>query len=143
MIKKTLGQVLKTRREALGLSQRELARRLDVKGSHVGYLETGRRRPSLPLLNRLAGVLGLEREPLLMLSHPEARALLARPQPDGPAQRDQAWRAFVADKNLLRRNEITRRELKVLSQVNALGRISSPRHFLFILNSIRQAVEQE
>ena len=35
------------------------------------------------------------------------------------------------------------RELKVLSQVNLLGKIAAPRHFLFILNSIRQAVEEE
>ena len=35
------------------------------------------------------------------------------------------------------------RELKVLSQVNLLGKITAPRHFLFILNAIRQAVEAE
>ncbi len=142
MIKKTLGPVVKKRREALGLSQRELARRLGVKASHVGYLETGRRRPSLPLLNRIGGVLGLEREPLLLLAHPEAEALLGRPQPrsDKP---NHAWQSFVGNRNLLRRNEITSRELKVLKQVNALGRISSPRHFLFVLNAIRQAVDEE
>ncbi len=143
MIKKTLGQVLNRRREALGLSQRELARRLGVKASHVGYLETGRRRPSLSLLNRLAGVLGLEGELLFFLAHPEARTLLARPEPAREASRDHAWRAFTRDKSLIQRNKITRRELKVLQQVSALGRISSPRHFLFILNSIRQAVEDE
>lgn len=142
MIKKTLGKVLKTRREALGFSQRELARRLDVKASHVGYLEGGRRRPSLSLLSRLANVLGLEREPLFLLAHPEAKELLDRPEPPRES-RDQAWRNFSRDKSLLQRNKVTKREMKVLSHVNALGKISSPRHFLFILNSIRQAVEEE
>jgi transcriptional regulator with XRE-family HTH domain len=143
MIKKTLGPVVKKRREALGLSQRELARRLGVKASHVGYLETGRRRPSLSLLNRIAGVLGLEREPLLLLAHPEAKALLGRPDPTQPEKPNHAWHSFVGNRNMLRRNEITSRELKVLKQVNALGKISSPRQFLFVLNSIRQAVDEE
>jgi hypothetical protein len=31
----------------------------------------------------------------------------------------------------------------VLKNVNMLGRVSSPGQFLFILNSIRQAVEEE
>ncbi|SRR6266849_10822903 len=33
--KKTLGQVLKSQRKFLGLTQRELALKLDVKGSHA------------------------------------------------------------------------------------------------------------
>ena len=145
MTKKTLGTVLKARREAMGLSQRELARRLDVKASHVGYLETGRRRPSLSLLSRIGDVLGLEREPLFLLAHPEAKQLLNshREEPNSAATRGQAWRTFTGNKTLIRRHSISRRELKVLQQVNMLGRITSPRHFLFILNSIRQAVEEE
>src|SRR6266849_3214261 len=55
--KKTLGQVLKSQRKFLGLTQRELALKLDVKGSHVAYLEKGRRRPSLGLLSRIANAL--------------------------------------------------------------------------------------
>jgi transcriptional regulator with XRE-family HTH domain len=142
-MKKNLGQVLKTRRLSLGLSQRELARRLGVKASHVGYLETCQRRPSLSLLGRLADVLGLEREPLFLLAHPEAKALLNRREATPPASRDQAWREFSGNRNLRRSNGVTTRELQVLSQVNTLGKISSPRHFLFILNAIRQAVDEE
>ena len=41
------------------------------------------------------------------------------------------------------RNQVTKGEMRVLSQVNALGKISSPRHYLFILNAIRQAVDEE
>ena len=54
MKKKTLGSVLKDRREFLRLTQRELAAKLGVKASHVAYLENGRRLPSLGLLVRLA-----------------------------------------------------------------------------------------
>jgi transcriptional regulator with XRE-family HTH domain len=141
-MKKTLGQVVKRRRESLGLSQRELARRLGVKASHVGYLETARRRPSLSLLVRLAGVLGLEPQPLLLLAHPEAKGLLSRAETDWGSSRNHAWRAFSHDKSLLAHNKVTIRELRVLSQINTLGRVPSARHFLFVLNAIRQAVDE-
>ena len=77
MKKKTLGEVLKSRRELLALTQRELAAQLGVKGSHAAYLETNRRRPSLGLVSRIAEVLGLNKEMLFLLAHPEARTLIA------------------------------------------------------------------
>lgn len=144
MKKKTLGQVLKKRREELGITQRELARRLNVKPSHVAYLENDRRRPSLALLSRIAEVMGLEKEPLFLLAHPEARSLLGeRREPAPRHDRDQVWRDFAGNKALLMRHNVKPRELKVLSQVNMLGKVTAPRHFLFILNAIRQAVEAE
>jgi transcriptional regulator with XRE-family HTH domain len=144
MKKKTLGQVLKQRREMLGLTQRELALKLNVKPSHVAYLENDRRRPSLALVSRLADVMGLEKEPLFLLAHPEAGVLLNSQRHPAPHQsRDQVWRDFAGNKVLLARHQVRPRELKVLSQVNLLGKITAPRHFLFILNAIRQAVEAE
>jgi transcriptional regulator with XRE-family HTH domain len=144
MKKKTLGQVLKRRREEVALTQRELASKLGVKPSHVAYLENDRRRPSLGLLSRIGAVLGLPREPLFLLAHPEASSLINSHR--APAERndpDYVWRVFTRDKALLALHHVNPRELKVLSQVNLLGRISAPRHFLFILNAIRQAVEEE
>jgi transcriptional regulator with XRE-family HTH domain len=145
MKKRTLGQVLKNQREILGLTQRELALKLDVKPSHVAYLEKDRRRPSLGLVSRIANVLGLEKEPLFLLAHPEASSLLsARREADAPKRNpDQVWREFTGNKAMLARHNVKPRELKVLSQVNLLGKITAPRHFLFILNAIRQAVEAE
>jgi hypothetical protein len=43
----------------------------------------------------------------------------------------------------LQRYQVKPRELKVLSQVNLLGKISSPRQFLFILKAIRKARDAE
>jgi transcriptional regulator with XRE-family HTH domain len=143
--KQTLGQVLKQQRVALDLTQRELAVRLGVKASHIAYLEAGRRRPSLSLLSRLADVLGLKKELLFLLAHPEARELIGAQR--APARRNedrrQAWRSFVSNKALLARHGVKPRELRVLSHINLLGEVAAPRHFLFILNSIRQAVEEE
>jgi transcriptional regulator with XRE-family HTH domain len=145
MKKKTLGQVLKNQREMLGLTQRELALKLEVKPSHVAYLEKDRRRPSLGLVSRIANVLGLEKEPLFLLAHPEASTLLAgRRDSTAPSRNpDQVWRDFAGNKAMLARHNVKPRELKVLSQVNLLGKIGAPRQFLFILNAIRQAVEEE
>ncbi len=144
MKKETLGSVLRRQREAFALTQRELARKLGVKASHIAYLENGRRRPSLSLLSRIADTLGLDKQRLFLLAHPEARALVTERAEAPRAQRpDHAWRKFVSDRALLARNKVTPRELRVLSKVNLLGRVSGPRQFLFILNSIRQAVDEE
>jgi transcriptional regulator with XRE-family HTH domain len=144
IVKKTLGQVLKRQRKILGLSQAELARQLGVKPSHVAYLEKDQRRPSLSLLSRLADVLGLEKQALFLLARPEASALIGEHRERSrPHDRNQAWRGFVGNKALLARYEVSPQELKVLSQVNLLGKVTEPRHYFFILNAIRQAVEEE
>jgi hypothetical protein len=44
---------------------------------------------------------------------------------------------------VLARHDVTGQELKTLSQVNLHGKITAPRNFLFILNSIREAAEEE
>ncbi len=142
--KKTLGSVLRARRHSLSLTQRELAAQLAVKPAHVAYLELDRRRPSLSLLSRIAQALDLDRERLILLSHPEARSFFGeRPTVEPPHPKDQAWREFRRNKNLLARHKVSPKELKVLAQVALLGRITTPRSFLFILNSIRQAVEED
>ena len=145
MKKKTLGEVLKNQRSTLGLTQRQLALKLGVKPSHVAYLEKDRRRPSLALLSRIADVLGLPKESLFVLAHPEASSLLGGHREPAPhvQDSDRVWREFTGNKAMIARHNIKPRELKVLSQVNLLGKITAPRHFLFILNAIRQAVEAE
>jgi transcriptional regulator with XRE-family HTH domain len=143
MKKRTLGQVLKNRRATLGLTQRDLATKVNVKPSHVAYLETDRRRPSLALLGRIADVMGLEKESLFLLAHPEARSLINGREESPRSSRKRVWQDFAGNESVLTRYNVKRRELRVLSQVNLLGRISAPRQFLFILNAIRNAVEEE
>jgi transcriptional regulator with XRE-family HTH domain len=143
-MKKTLGDVIKERRGMLRWTQRELALKLGVKPSHVAYLEKNRRRPSLGLLSRLADVLGLTKESLFVLAHPEASSLVSTPRKAAAREdHDHVWREFAGNKGLLAQHQIKPRELKVLAQVNLLGKISAPRQFVFILNAIRQAVEDE
>jgi transcriptional regulator with XRE-family HTH domain len=136
----TLGAAIKEARESLGLTQRELAAEVDVKASHIAYIEGNRRRPSLPLLRKLVSVLGLNRREMLFLTYPDAKFLID----DGPKvadRRKDAWGQFISNRAILRRHGVTPRELKVLKEVSLLEHVSSPRHFLFVLNAIRQAGE--
>ena len=141
---KTLGQVLKRRRHELGLTQRDLAAKIGVKPAHIAYLELDRRRPSLTLLGRIADVLKLERESLFALSHPEAKTFIgAQRKARAARSKDRVWRDFKNDRQMLTGHDVSGEELKLLSQVNLLGKITAPRNFLFILNSIREAAEEE
>jgi transcriptional regulator with XRE-family HTH domain len=141
---KTFGQVVRKARQDLRLTQRELAEKLGVKPAHIAYLELDRRRPSLPLLARISEILGLDREMMISLSHPEAKPfMIAKKDHHAPVAKDQVWKEFKGNRHLLARHQVTGNEMKVLSQVNLLGKISAPRNFLFILNSIRQAQEEE
>ena len=142
MSEETFGKVIKKARLSLNLSQQSLARKLGVRASHIGYLEQGRRRPSLTLLNALADELGLDKECLFLLSYPEAKQLIK----SGTGRRTtsnkpDAWQELLADKAALIRHNVTPQELEVLSQISLLG-VLKPRDFLFILNSIRQATRQ-
>jgi len=144
MKKETLGQVLKQRRGAYAYTQRELAKKLGVKASHVAYLENGRRRPSLSLLSRIAETLELDKKRLFLLAHPEAQWIVGERREASPAKRrEDAWRRFAGDRGTLARHKVTEQELRVLKNVNMLGRVSRPNQYLFILNAIRQAVDEE
>jgi transcriptional regulator with XRE-family HTH domain len=85
--KKSLGKILKDRRIELGLTQRMLADQVGIKPSHIAYIESGRRRPSLSLLERMATVLGLDRRELFLLAHPEAKGIIdgGAPRPESPS----------------------------------------------------------
>lgn len=64
------GITIQIRRRAFGYTQRELARLVDVKASHIAYLENGRRLPSLALLVRLAKELNVRPGKLALQAFP-------------------------------------------------------------------------
>ena len=142
MKNKSFGPAIKEAREAQRLTQRGLAEQVGVKASHIAYIENGFRRPSLSLLRRLADTLGLDPREMLLLAHPEAKYLIGdvrvRKQRKG-----EVWRRFASNRGLLRRHSVTASELRVLRQVSLLQDVTSPGHFFFILNSIRQSAEPE
>lgn len=140
--KKTLGEVVKKRRQSLGLTQRELAARLGVKGSHIAYLESGRRKPSLALLKHLADVLDLDRQQLFLLAHPEAKSLLTSSAEREPAEDPaKSWQRFISDRAMQAQYRITPREIQALKHLSLLGYVLTQREFLAVLSLIRQPGE--
>ena len=140
--RQTLGETLKAARTLCCLTQGQLASRAGATAGYLAYLEKDQRQPSLGLLSRLVQALKLEPAKLFVLAHPEARALLRAKPVRGPT-RDQAWRQFVNNEALLARYQVRLRELEVLAQTTRLGQVIAPYDFLFILNSIRQAMDTE
>lgn len=139
---KKLGKSIREGRTALGLSQQELAKKVGVQASYIAYIENDRRRPSLPVLRRMAQVLSLNPREMFFLSHPEAKHLLQE-KPPAVKSKDEAWRQFRSNQILLKRYNVTAAELKMLKQVSLLSSVASPRHFFFILNAIRQAAADD
>jgi transcriptional regulator with XRE-family HTH domain len=141
--KNQLGLLIRRQRDGFRLTQRELARKLGVKASHIAYIEGGMRRPSLALVRRLADTLGLNKQKLLLMTYPEARYLIAKPPQPSPRNPDAAWRQFASNRAMLTQHSITPAELKILRQVSLLGRVAAPRNLLFVLNAIRQAIAED
>jgi transcriptional regulator with XRE-family HTH domain len=139
MSKKKPGALIKQARNNLKLTQRELSAMVGVKASHIAYIENGQRNPSLALLRRLADTLGLNRKELLFLIHPDAKELTEDRTITSDSGKTNGWREFSSNRALLQRHRVTPAELKVLRQVSTLARVSNPRNFLFVLNSIRMA----
>src|SRR5215831_11833219 len=132
-----LGETTRRNREALGLTQRSLARKLGVEASHVAFIESGRRKPSLKLVARLADILRLDRQNLLILSHPEAKELIASASQPKRRKGSPSWRRFTENHELLAQYNITDRELRALEDLSLLGTVRSAKEFLAILTLIR------
>jgi transcriptional regulator with XRE-family HTH domain len=71
------GLVLMAREEA-GLSQRELAERAGVAQSEIARIESGRREPSIPILQRILAGAGMELRFRLAPADDHDRILAAR-----------------------------------------------------------------
>jgi transcriptional regulator with XRE-family HTH domain len=132
-----LGELVRTRRAGLGLTQRSLAQKLGVEASHVGFIETGRRKPSLKLAAQLADTLGLDGQTLLILTHPEAKRLITKSKPEVPPHAAPSWRKFIQNRELLASYDVTDRELQALEKFSSLRTIRSSKEFLAILMLIR------
>lgn len=135
----SLGAVLRRRRLQLELTQAQVAAKIRCRPNYIGYLEADARRPSAPVIARLARALDLDSSELYFLANPQAGALVGR-QPSEPKS---AWEEFRDNKRLHTRHGITAAELAALERVAALGVVRTQRDFLFILQTIRQALTVE
>jgi transcriptional regulator with XRE-family HTH domain len=136
-----LGLVLRGYREALGLSQTELARRVGVPRPSISLIEHGCRRPSASLLHDLADILHIKAEQLFLLSRPESKLLARTCLGSRASANHEIWRAFTHDKDLLARYKVQPNELRVLSKIRIIGELQHPRDFVGILTVIRQTLK--
>ncbi len=131
------GQMIRDRRRQLELTQEELARRIKTSTPYIGHIESGKRRPSDAILTRIADVLGFDRRELFFMANPNARALLT---PKSKPAENSAWEEFRNDQQAHQVHQINPREFDMLSQVALMGDVRSSRDFIYILNTIRQAL---
>jgi len=131
------GQVIRERRRQLDLTQHEVARRIKTSTPYVGHLEASKRHPSDRVLVRLAEVLALDQRELFFLANPRTVDML---KPRDESNGHSAWEAFRKDDRLKRLHGITSDEMEMLSKVALMGQISSPRDFIYILNTVRHAL---
>jgi DNA-binding XRE family transcriptional regulator len=54
---RALGEQIQLRRREVGISQEDLAEKIEISRTHMGHIEQGRRKPSLELLQKMARVL--------------------------------------------------------------------------------------
>jgi len=135
----TLGAVLKRRRRQLDLTQTQVAAKVGCRPNYIGYLEGDARHPSPKVVSKLAKALDLDEREIFFLANPHTRALISpeRPEPES------AWERFRTNRGLHTRHGITARELAALKVIAALGSVRSQRDFLFVLQTIRQALTDE
>ena len=84
-------------RTRAGLSKRELAVRIGVHASYITHIEAGRKKPSLDVLEKVAGALATSM-PLLMLLAADAEELVGI-SPDQSIALNQALSALTDPEN--------------------------------------------
>ena len=108
-----------------------------MESGHLAFIESERRKPSLKLLARLADVLDLDRQGILIQAYPEAKQLIAEQEQENGRKSPPSWRRFIENKQLLVRYNVTDRELRALEGLSFLGTVQSAKEFLAILTLIR------
>jgi transcriptional regulator with XRE-family HTH domain len=83
----TAGNLLLLARQQAGLSQRELAERAGVTQSEIARIESGKREPSIPTIQRILAGAGLELRFRLMPRDDHDQVLNAREEHRSSAER--------------------------------------------------------
>jgi transcriptional regulator with XRE-family HTH domain len=131
------GQFIRRRRREFGLTQKQIARRIEVSTGHLGNLENGSRRPSVTIVARIAKIFG-DGPTMFFSANPEKRELLRETQ----SKVTSSWESFRNNTLLRELHRITPQEMELLSSVSQMGEVRSERDFIYILNTVRQALGQ-
>lgn len=134
---KGFAQVIRNRRRHLDLTQQDVARRIGTSVAYIAHLEADRRHPSEKVVIRIAEVLGLDPRELFFLANPQTKDLVSQEPTSSKAS---AWDVFSVDQKLRKAHSITSSEMETLSQIALMGEVRSSGDFIFVLNTIRQAL---
>jgi|SRR5215469_2096319 len=134
-----LGDVIRKRRRQLDLTQEAVAHRVNVSVAYIGHLESGKRHPSDKLIPKLAGALDLDKRELFFLANPATKVFLVE---GSKPNRHSAWDVFSQDVRVRQLHNITRDEMEILFRVALMGEVRSAQDFLFVLNTIRHALQR-
>lgn len=133
------GDFIKVKRRQLGLTQSEVAQKVDVAQSYIGFLENNTRRPSNEVLKKLSKVLDLPVTELYFFAHPEMNELKGRgTELNQEKNYPPALQELLNDKKLVRRHHITAAEIDKLGSMRAFGRVNTKEDYIFLLMTIRQ-----
>ena len=135
---RTFGDIVRDRRRHLDLTQAEVARRIKTSAPYVGHLEADKRHPSNEIVTRLAEALGLDSGELFLLANPHAKELIRVRH----GKAESTWDEFQRDDRLIQVHKITPQEMDMLSQVALMGDVRSVRDFIYVLNTVRQALSR-
>ncbi len=135
----SFGDVIRTRRRQLDLTQGEVARRIGTSVPYVGHLESAKRHPSDRIVAQLAEVLGLDRRALYFLANPAARELI---EPKKSAAGGSAWERLRRDDRLRKLHRVTPEEMEVLARVAQMGEVRSIDGFIHLLDTIRYVLSR-
>jgi transcriptional regulator with XRE-family HTH domain len=130
--------LIRARRCALNLTQKQIADRVKVSASYICNLEAGRRHPSAEAVTKLADVLGLDSHDLFLFTIPNIAMHLS----DSPPNSSSRWESVLKDKGFLETHRISTREVAILSRVSTMGEVRSAQDVVFILNTIRRALRK-
>jgi len=127
----------------LRLTQRSFAEKLGVEVGHVAFIESGRRRPSLKLVARIADSLGLDGQMFYSSPIPKQEPYFPQENLNHGKTPPVSWQRFIKNRALLTRYQVTKPELQVLEHVSLLGTAISAKEFLAILTLIRDIPEHK
>ncbi len=114
----SLGQIIRQKREQLGLTLDEVSNRVGFSKPYLSTIETGKVKnpPSDQLLKKLEKILDFEKGLLLHIAHLERMPSDIRQQYETTEAENQKWRQFV--KNLIRKKTDSRRLSRLLTKSN-------------------------
>ncbi|MHC4624685.1 MAG: XRE family transcriptional regulator [Planctomycetota bacterium] len=116
----SLGQIIRSKRERLGLTLDEVGSRIGFSKPYLSTIETGKVKnpPSDELLKKLEKILGFEPGVLLHIAHMERIPPDIRQEYESAEAENQKWRQFI--KNLMHKKDDTIKAVLTPSQLGEL-----------------------